>query len=73
MNWIKVNSINELPQDEVFISLYRGQMCLTQYDDEEGLFYVSRQPAYYLESFSVPKDLNHKFEYYCLLSYPYEL
>jgi hypothetical protein len=65
MEWIKVNDYNDLPKNEKpFLVMWKGRVCLAQYDIEDLSFYLAFDPAIY--DGTVKVDLNHagKFKYW---------
>jgi hypothetical protein len=65
MEWIKVNHKQELPHDgSVFLSMWKGRICMTQYDIDEGRFYIIFNPAEYSQCMCVSQSRENKFEYW---------
>jgi hypothetical protein len=65
MQWIKINHSSELPKDgSVFLSLWKGRVCLTQYDSDEGRFYIMFEPADYSQSWQLAQDREYKFTHW---------
>lgn len=51
-----------MPKDgTVFLSLWKGRACLTQYDEDEARFYIIWEPAEYPAPWPVSKDRENKF------------
>lgn len=74
MDWIKIknrdNAIQELPKDRVFLSIWKGAICLTEFDEEERVFYISMFPASLAGIMQVSQEREGKFTYWCELSLP---
>ncbi len=70
LNWIKVNHKSELPKDRVFLSLWKGAICLTEFDDEEGRFYLCMFPASMAGIMQVAQEREGKFTHWCELTKP---
>jgi hypothetical protein len=45
MEWKEVNSIYDLPKDRCFLVMWKGRVCLCNYDEEEGRFYIIWDPT----------------------------
>lgn len=65
MEWISVNGSQELPRDEsVFLAIWKGRICMTQYDKDEGRFFIMFDPAIYGASWMLSQDRECKFTHW---------
>lgn len=70
--WQVANS-SDLPRDgNTFISLWKGRICLTQYDTEEEAFYIMFEPAEYASPMKVSEDRENKFTHLMHINDPTE-
>ena len=68
MDWIKIKDSYDLPRDgTVFLAIWKGRTCLTQFDKEEGRFYIVFDPAYYSQCWQIPPEREGKFSYWMQL------
>lgn len=70
MNWKKVESREDLPKKRPFISLWKGLICITEYDDEQDKFWIMFSPYVYERPWIIPHDRESKFSHYVPLDYP---
>lgn len=45
MIWNEVTNIVDLPKDRSFLAMWKGTVCLTNFDEEEGRFYIIWDPT----------------------------
>lgn len=65
MEWIKIESSHELPRDgSVYLTIWKGRICMTQFDIDEGRFYIMFDPAQYSQSWQVAQEREGKFAYW---------
>jgi|FreactcultuFSWF8_1027224.scaffolds.fasta_scaffold07004_2 hypothetical protein len=65
MKWNTIENSAALPRDgRPFISLWKGRISLTQYDTEEGRFYIMFDLAEYSQSWCIPQDRENKFTHW---------
>ena len=66
MNWIKIKHFSrEMPIDgKVFLSMWKGRICLTQFDTEEQRFYIVFDPAEYDHCMQVCQEREGKFTHW---------
>ncbi len=72
MNWITIKNTeyprHEMPMDgSTFISLWKGRISLTQFDEEEGRFYIIWFPAEYPASARIEQEREDKFTHWMKL------
>ena len=71
MQWIKTNDPrHELPKDEKFLALWKGCICLVEWDDEDNHFYASTFPASSGGIMRISHERMEKFTHYCKLKFP---
>lgn len=74
MEWISVkdrnNVRNELPKDRVFICLWKGAICLCEFDEDVGNFYIGMMPACYLGFWKLDRDREPKITHWMKLNIP---
>lgn len=74
MNWIKIKNrdyaIAEMPKDRVFLSLWKGAICITEFDEEERAFYICMFPAAMAGIMKVSQEREGKFTHWCELKLP---
>lgn len=65
MKWIKIKNLQELPRNgHVFLSLWKGRICLTQFDKQEGRFYIMFEPSEYSQSWQLAQEREEKFTHW---------
>jgi hypothetical protein len=65
VNWINIKTSSQLPRNgRVFLSLWKGRICLTQYDEDESRFYIMFDPADYSQSWQITPERENKFTHY---------
>ena len=72
MQWITRKDIHDrsdLPKDQQFLALWRGAICLIEYDYDVDLFRICNQPAYY-DVYTLPLEREPKITHICLLKIP---
>lgn len=71
INWHSVKD-KPLPRDNrgVFIALWKGCVCLTEYDEDEDRFYISMMPATHMGSWQVHQEREGKFTHWCEANLP---
>ncbi len=62
--WLPVRDHRDLPKDRVFISLWKGRISLTEYDEDEDKFYIVFDPAQYEYSMPLDTDRIGKFTHW---------
>lgn len=74
MNWIKISDRNNarfyLPKNKPFIGLWKGSICLCEFDEELDHFYLGMMPGSYLGFWKLDKEREAKFTHYCLVEIP---
>ena len=74
MDWIKIknknNAIAELPKDKVFLALWKGTICITEFYEEERAFYICMMPAQMSGIMRVDQEREGKFTHWCELNIP---
>lgn len=69
MNWIRIED-QPLPKDRQFLALWKGGICLAEYDEEEGRFYICMFPASIAGIMRVSQERENKFTHWCELERP---
>lgn len=72
MKWItriNVNNNSDLPRDRQFLGLWKGIICLIEYDEEENRFYMANQPSSYGCS-KISQERECKITHFCILEMP---
>lgn len=65
MKWIKVDKKSDMPMDgTVFLSLWKGRISITSFDEDEGRFYIMFDPSEYSQSMEVPSHRQNKFTHW---------
>jgi hypothetical protein len=65
MEWIECSNSKDLPRDGIiFLSLWKGRICMTQFDVEEGSFYIMFEPAGYSQAWRVDWERESKFTHW---------
>ena len=54
----------------MFLALWKGAICLAEYDDEEGRFYIAMMPAGMAGIMKVEQERERKFTHFCELKMP---
>lgn len=54
----------KLPKNEVFLAIWRGRICLTQFEEDEYRYYIISDPAIYPQCQAVDHDRFGKFDYW---------
>jgi len=74
MEWKKVKDRNnvrsELPSDKPFLCLWKGTICLCEWDDDIKKFYIGMMPACYLGFWPLERERETKITLYCELQMP---
>jgi hypothetical protein len=75
MKWNTIEDRNAprkyLPMDgETFLAIWKGQFCLSCYDDEEDCFWLQMLPGTYSGDMKLIKEREYKFTHWCKLEYP---
>ena len=74
MKWIKIpegeNVRLYLPKDRQFLCLFKGAICLGDYDDDSDSFYLANQPSVYQACWKIDSEREGKIEYWCELQLP---
>jgi hypothetical protein len=74
MQWIKINNPDprlQLPLDgSTFLATWKGQFCLTSFDEEENKFWLQMLPGVHDSDMLVEHEREKKFSYYAKLEYP---
>jgi len=65
MKWIIVKEPRlDLPLDgSIFLSMWKGRICLTQFDTDEFRFYIMFEPAQYSQAWQVDPEREGKFSH----------
>lgn len=61
---------DDLPKDKQFICLWKGSICLCEFDEDIGHFYIGSMPASYGGFWKLDKDRESKITHWCELSLP---
>lgn len=73
MDWIKIkdcqNARAEMPQEKQFLAIWKGAVCLCQFDEIEEVFAICYYPASY-ESFVVSPEREIKFTHWAEIPLP---
>lgn len=72
MQWIARKNLHDrsdLPRNQQFLGLWRGAICLFEYDEEKDLFCMANQPSTY-EVMTLPHEREPKITHICFLSRP---
>ena len=64
-----VHNRSDLPKDVQFLALWKGAICLIEYDDDKDLFCMINQPSTY-EVTHLPLERESKITHVCLLERP---
>ncbi len=74
MEWQKIpdrsNARLYLPTRRPFLVLWKGTVCLCEYDDEIDHFYMGTMPASYLGFWKLDKERESKITHWCELEMP---
>jgi len=74
MKWITIDRDKPrefLPMDgSTFLALWKGQFCLTSYDDTIDKFWLQMLPGGFLGDQSVCHEREGKFSHYAKLEFP---
>jgi hypothetical protein len=73
MDWKRVDRKNPreaLPKDKVFLALWKGVICLCEFDEDIDHFYIGMMPAVYLGFWKLDKEREGKFTHWCELNMP---
>lgn len=62
-----------LPLDTQFIAIWKGVMCLCEYDENEDRFYIGMLPSTGMGFFRLDKDRECKFTYVLDVILPKEI
>ncbi len=72
LNWKKVVD-NPIPKDRIVLALWKGTICLCEWDDGDGIkgnFWISMMPATFPDNFKIQKEREIKFTHWCELNIP---
>ena len=74
MKWIKCpegmhNGRACLPLDKQFFAIWKGCICIAEYDSDDDCFYICTLPAQY-GVMKVDRERECKFTHYCEIVYP---
>lgn len=75
MDWKKVNRDDprsSVPKDRPFLALWKGAICLCEFDEEVNHFFIGCMPASYLGFWKLDRDREAKFTHWCELVRPEE-
>lgn len=66
MKWIKINDSRlEIPRDgSEFLAIWKGIVCIAQFDEDEGRYYITFQPAVYPGNSRIPQEREVKFTHW---------
>lgn len=74
MDWITIPDRNEvrkyIPKDKPFLGLWKGVICLCEFDEDVDRFYVGMMPGCYLGFWKLDIEREGKFTHYCELELP---
>ncbi len=79
MNWKKIPNEfknnrdllkNLLPKNEPFLVLWKGVICLCEYDEDIDRFYLGMMPASYLGFWKLDVEREGKFTHFCEIKIP---
>lgn len=74
MKWVIRKDIldrSDLPKDQPFLALWRGSICLCDYDDDDDSFYFVNYPSEY-EVSKMAREREPKITHICFLEMPTE-
>ena len=70
MQWINVEE-QPVPRDgETYLALWKGQFCLTAFDEDEDAFWLQMLPGRYAGDMLLPEERVGKFTHWYKLEYP---
>lgn len=68
MNWNKIEfsgNYPHIPRDgSNFLAIWKGRICICQYDEEEGRFFICFDPGDYCSTMKVSQDRENKFSHW---------
>ncbi len=74
IEWITIpkdkNPRDLLPKDKPFLALWKGAICLCEFDEEINRFYIGMMPASYLGFWKLDIDREKKFTHYANVELP---
>ncbi len=74
ISWKKINNRaaakDELPKDKPFLGLWKGVVCLCEYDEEVRRFYIGMMPASYLGFWALDPEREGKFTHWAYIDIP---
>lgn len=70
MKWIEIRDRSELPRDKVFLGLWKGAICLCEFDENDQRFYICMMPACTSGIMKVDQEREGKFTHYMLIDLP---
>jgi len=67
--WKKVSD-EPMPKDKAILALFKGQFCITEFDEEKNHWWMCWMPSAYDRRWSVKDEFIAKFTHWASLEYP---